>query len=102
MPTFPPFDRQLAFVSGIQPLPLQLFMPLQPLVAVWQEDFPLHELIPEHSTFPILAFCAFIAGLAAEEYPVEEQPASNSVAAAEASAMPDTFFIEFIFISFGN
>lgn len=37
-------------MAFIQPCPLQLFCPLQALVAVLQAELPLHELMPLHFT----------------------------------------------------
>ena len=96
LPTLPPLETQFALVSGIQPCPLQLFKPLQLLVAVWHDEVPLHELTPEHSTFAMLAFCIFIDE---DDFsPAEPHADNNKTAAAEANVIFDTFFAVFISI----
>ena len=85
--------EQLDLLVLIQPLPLQLFCPLQELVAVAHALVPLHELIPEHFTSAILAPLAL--AILAESPPVE-QPANNKVAAAVAIEKPVTFNAVFI------
>src|SRR4029453_14575182 len=70
-----------AFVISTKPLPLQLFLPAQELLAVAQADLPLHEFTPSHFTFASSAARA----------------ASGAVlktnAAAVASARPDHLFL---------
>jgi hypothetical protein len=77
-------------VADTQPLPLQLFSPLQELVAVAQSDVPLQELTPLQCT------CATFAAASPDEAvePPEllaVQPARIK-AAAEAMAAADNFF----------
>jgi hypothetical protein len=71
-----------AFVIDTQPVPLQLFMPLQLFFADLHSDVPLQELTPEQWT---------LAASAATD--TEVSPALNNIAAAAAIAALDSLFI---------
>jgi hypothetical protein len=66
---------QSVFDIDVQPLPLQLFCPLQLFFADLHSEVPLHELTPEHLT---------VALSAATVTPTS--PEVNSIAAAAAIA----------------
>jgi hypothetical protein len=70
------------FDIDIQPVPLQLFMPLQLFLADLHSDIPLQEFTPEQWTF---------AASAATDTVVS--PEVNNIAAAAAIAAPDSLLI---------
>ncbi len=67
-----------AWVISTKPLPLQEFWPLQELLAVLHDDWPLHELTPSQWTFASSAEAVVI------------DATLNSRAAAVAMAVPET------------
>jgi hypothetical protein len=73
---------QSAFDMLVQPVPLQLFWPLQLFFADLHSEVPLQELTPEHLT---------VAVSAATVTPTS--PDVNSIAAAAANAALDTLLI---------
>jgi hypothetical protein len=73
---------QSAFDIDTQPVPLQLFMPLQLFFADLHSDVPLQELTPEQ--------CIFAASAATE---TPASPDENNIAAAAAIAALDNLFI---------
>ena len=80
-------------MEDTQPLPLQLFCPLQELLAVAQSDVPLHELIPLQCTL-----ACFI--LISDELPeLLAQPDSIKVAAAAAIAVVVNFLTVLIIVT---
>jgi len=78
---------QSFFDISKKPWPLQEFWPLQELAAVLQAEVPLHEFTPSHFTFASSALAVLIVAVA------------KTNAAAEARAIPDSFFVVMI-ISF--
>lgn len=80
-------------MDDTQPLPLQLFCPLQELPAVAQSDVPLHELMPLQCTL-----ACFI--LISDELPeLLAQPDNIKVAAAAAIAVADNFLTVLIIVT---
>src|SRR3984885_14513441 len=73
---------QSAFDIDTQPVPWQLFMPLQLFFADLHSDVPLQELTPEQ--------CIFAASAATETL---ASPDENNIAAAAAIAALDNLFI---------
>jgi hypothetical protein len=74
--------QAFADFSGSQPWPLQEFCPLHALLAVLQDDVPLHVLIPMQWTPADLALDG-----------ATETPLIASAMAATAMLLPDTIFI---------
>src|SRR6185503_9087063 len=74
-----------AFVICFTPSPLQAFLPAQSCLAVLHSLVPLHALTPSHFTFASSA--AFAADRGA---------AVNAIAAAAASARPESLFTELV------
>eukprot|EP01136_Pigoraptor_vietnamica_P037537 Opistho-1_new@105621 len=72
-----------------QPWPLQVFWPLQALLAVLHSDVPLQLLTPAQCTEPLSAACTVVLTV----------PMANRAAAALAIARPDLKFV--MWISFG-
>jgi hypothetical protein len=68
-----------AWVIATQPVPLQLFMPLQLFFADLHSDVPLQEFTPEQCTFAASAATDTVA-----------KPEVNNIAAAAASAVLDS------------
>jgi hypothetical protein len=68
-----------AWVIATQPVPLQLFMPLQLFFADLHSDVPLQEFTPEQCTFAASAATDTVAN-----------PELNNIAAAAASAVLDS------------
>ena len=89
--TVPPLSAHSLADVLIQPWPLQLFCPAQAVVAVPHAGLPLQELMPEHLT--AATFSSALAMLVVI-------PVSNNAAAADASAMPESFFAWFMVYSF--
>jgi len=87
----PPRDLHSDFDAEIQPCPLQLFCPLQELVAVLQELLPWQEFMPPH-----LTLAAFAATLPSATSSADEHPANNNVAAAAAKDIPVIFLTVFM------
>jgi hypothetical protein len=77
---------QAAFVMDTQPVPLQLFMPLQLFFADLHSDVPLQEFTPAQCT---------VAGAAAVSAPYDTvgNAEVNNIAAAPAIAALDSFVI---------
>jgi hypothetical protein len=75
---------QSAFDIDTQPVPLQLFMPLQLFFADLHSDVPLQELTPEQ--------CIFAASASAATETLAS-PDENNIAAAAAIAALDNLFI---------
>jgi len=73
---------QSALDIDIQPVPLQLFMPLQLFLADLHSDVPLQEFTPVQ--------CTFAASAATDTVAI---PEVNSIAAAAASAVLDSLVI---------
>jgi hypothetical protein len=73
---------QSALDIDIQPVPLQLFMPLQLFFADLHSDVPLQEFTPVH--------CTFAASAATDTVAI---PEVNSIAAAAAIAVLDSLVI---------
>jgi hypothetical protein len=73
---------QSAFVIDTQPVPLQLFIPLQLFFADLHSEVPLQEFTPEQ---------CIVAPSAAADTPAN--PEVNNIAAAAANAALDTLFI---------
>jgi hypothetical protein len=73
---------QSALDIDVQPVPLQLFMPLQLFFADLQSDIPLQEFTPEQ--------CTFAASAATDTVAI---PEVNSIAAAAAIAVLDSLVI---------
>jgi hypothetical protein len=73
---------QSALDIDIQPVPLQLFMPLQLFFADLHSDVPLQEFTPVH--------CTFAASAATDTVAI---PEVNSIAAAAANAVLDSLVI---------
>jgi hypothetical protein len=71
-----------SLVIDVQPVPLQLFIPLQLFFADLHSDVPLQEFTPVQCT---------LAASAATDTPVS--PEVNNTAAAAAKAEPDSFLI---------
>jgi hypothetical protein len=71
-----------ALVFDTQPVPLQLFMPLQLFFADLHSDVPLQELTPAQCTVAASAATDTVA-----------KPELNNIAAAAASAALDTLLI---------
>src|SRR4249920_1498188 len=77
--TSPPASvHSLADLALTQPWPLQLFWPLQELLAVAHSLVPLQLLVPEHFTFASAACTVLVAS----------RPVENRAAAAVAMATP--------------
>jgi hypothetical protein len=84
MPDSPYFDFALAashsaWLIDTQPVPLQLFMPLQLFFADLHTDVPLQEFTPEQCTFAASAATDTVA-----------KPEVNNIAAAAANAVLDS------------
>ena len=97
--TFPPLVSQSSLDALTHPLPLQLFLPLQELVAVAHSDVPLQELVPEHltsATFVAGSVAGFSAAavLSVAALSPPPQAANNNADVADASAIPDNFLTD--------
>jgi len=90
---------QTLAVVFIQPFPLQLFNPVQAVVAVPHADFPLHEFIPE--PFTRAAFGAALAILVAL-IPVKKMQLLLMPKLLLIISLRDSYSIPLVFISCGG
>src|SRR5712672_3886629 len=90
--TLPPFVVQsFSLLTSLVPWPLHPFWPLQALLALWHELWPLHSLTPAHFTGLLEAFFSFSLACAA--------PDANSDPTAAAMTAPFISSLTIVFIS---
>src|SRR5262245_51184116 len=78
--TLPPLSvHSLSLFTSAVPWPLQPFWPLQALLALWHEPWPLHSLTPAHLTVELEAFFSFSLAWAAPE--ANSEPTAAAITA---------------------